>query len=789
MRRTFGLSLTISALVSAVGFAQQAVPMTPPQAPKVTAPGPQRHQSPGQQQPAAGVPRTAPAPLKAVHAPYTGTIMGYVYWDASAINHKPSAACDGLAVTVSAGTTQAGTRENFTPVGTFNGFTYIANIGNYAVCAYAAHPVPSGQDLQVEVGVTTPAVFSPIAAPVSSNLPVRIINGKCNNLPPATPSPAALESHWWTCGDHAYNVNFVLQASAHLMGAPAGQGMLSGSGAATPGLLSQTSRKGMLANQGAGGAQPQAQPGSPVETASTPQRAGGASKVELNPQPLPPGGMLGNAGVIKMVKAGVPEAAIIRSIQSSPASFDLSPDALLAAHRAGVGQKVLDAMMARGSSSESIPSSAPVAAGNAEVQKRSEPLDPRLGLTLGPPKSGQQFTNPRAAQRTAGVLALLQKQRTVADAETAQMTISARPLLPGSPQSQPSSPGAARTMIAPNTSVRVQAAPSVGTVGPGQTLSAGSGTSGSALLQQPRANSLAPANAGGAHGAIPSNIAQLHPVNTTALTCSQDPAFRILNVSGSASAATFTPIDQYNLYTITGCSFGEAGPNNKAYIYGKGSFQGSFNIKFWSDNSIALSLDESISGSLDLDNVTLVVQRSDGQQTQKSGFKFYAARETVPLSTIPASWVKLVTLTDRFKKLTPQYSSPPSTNPGPGPSAGTAYVSRFYNGDKFDPTGVNDFYDFSRLAPGWTTDSFQLTTYDQNCPYVVTYRENFGIWRGDWDRDNIHVIFADTTCSGFNPTSPFLIYNYQNWTGSYYALKVWVAGPRGTDPLTGNRVQ
>lgn len=288
-------------------------------------------------------------------------------------------------------------------------------------------------------------------------------------------------------------------------------------------------------------------------------------------------------------------------------------------------------------------------------------------------------------------------------------------------------------------------------------------------------------------------MGQLHNFDNNALVCAQNSQFRILNVSGSSFPATFTPIDQYNLYTITGCSFGNASPNNKVYVYGTGQFQGNFNIKFWNDNSIALSLDESISGVPDLDNLTLVVQRFDGQQTQKGGFKFYAARQTVELKTIPTSWVKLATLTSGFKTLNPEYSSPPTSDQGgPGPGAGSAYVSRYFYGTKFDPISTYDHFYFNNLAPGWNTDSFQLTTYPLDCPYTVTWRQNFGSWSSGWDGNNIYVGLSDTSCSGFNPASMVLgipLNVYQNRTGSYYALKVWVTGPRGLDPLTNNRVQ
>ncbi|HKI24875.1 MAG TPA: hypothetical protein VKA07_01040 [Candidatus Sulfotelmatobacter sp.] len=277
--------------------------------------------------------------------------------------------------------------------------------------------------------------------------------------------------------------------------------------------------------------------------------------------------------------------------------------------------------------------------------------------------------------------------------------------------------------------------------------------------------------------------------NSTALVCTNNPQFRILTVSGSQSTVTFTPIDQYNLYTITGCSFGNPDSKDKVYLYGANNLNVDFLIQFWSDNSIAVCLNPGLAGLPDLNKLTLVVQRGDGQQAQKGGFSFYAARQTVQLSAIPSSWVTLAALgsgsTYGNKTMDAQYSSPPTSSPGPG--AGTAYVSRSFNGAKFDPTGQNpDFYNFTHLAPGFTTDSMQLITYPQNCPYVVTYKQDFGTWHAYWGTDNpnnIYIFLSDTTCSGVLPPTPWI--NYQNSTGSYYALKVWVNGPLGIDPITG----
>lgn len=448
-------------------------------------------------------------------------------------------------------------------------------------------------------------------------------------------------------------------------------------------------------------------------------------------------------------------------------------------------------------------------------------------VKLGPPKSGPKVKNPQAMQANAAIVGVLQKQRNAANLEASQMKLSIRTqgqagMLGQQSQMMSANGGRATvpmvqsqagvainngtksgtgaqsqnraTVAAPVTIRRTQ---TVGSIGPGQTSSAvgnasGTGTllpqgSGAAQSLNSSVSTGSSGNGSGSTGNSLSSAQHLTYMDTTVLTCTHDPTMRILNVSGSSFPATFTPIDQYNLYTIAGCSFGNPGPSGKVYIYGTGTFQVNFVIKFWSDNSIVVSLDPSLSGYPDLTNLTLVVQRADSQQAQKGGFKFYAARQTVPLSTIPSSWVKLPTMWSNSNALTPQYSSPPSPTfgfPGYGSVTGSAYVSRFYNGQKFDPNGTFDYYDFSQLAAGWTTDSFQLVTYDQTCPLTVTYSQSFGTWAGNWDGNNIRISLSDTSCSSFNPIMP--LQNWQNLTGSYYALKVWVTGPRSTDPLTDN---
>jgi hypothetical protein len=320
-----------------------------------------------------------------------------------------------------------------------------------------------------------------------------------------------------------------------------------------------------------------------------------------------------------------------------------------------------------------------------------------------------------------------------------------------------------------------------------------------------------------------SSAVQRSPVAGTALACTQDRTFRILSVSGSSSPATFTPTDQYNLYAITGCSFGsqapttDQAPTDWVHLYGSGSFFGKFSIEFWNDNEIDVSLDSSISGFPDLDNLTLDIKRADGQETRKGGFKFYAARETVSLAA-PQSWAKLAELrSDDGTTMATDFSrgcgfcwTAHEGNPKEGIDQNQSndlyanssspvlksgiFVSRFYDGKKFKPSGQYDYFDFSRLAPGWTiTDpsdarhQAQLFTFDQACIWVVTYREAFGTWSAAWDGTGIRVGLSDMSCSGWNAGD--IIGDYQDRTGSYYALQVWVTGPRGTDPVTDKPTQ
>ncbi len=100
-----------------------------------------------------------------------------------------------------------------------------------------------------------------------------------------------------------------------------------------------------------------------------------ASSVTLGQAAKP----LTNPDIVKMVKGGLPESVVISAIQSSPAKYDISPDALLALQKDGVTAKEMDAILAE---SKKSPASTPVA-GGADATSSPKGHLPRVMMVKG----------------------------------------------------------------------------------------------------------------------------------------------------------------------------------------------------------------------------------------------------------------------------------------------------------------------------------------------------------------------------------------------------------------------
>ena len=199
--------------------------------------------------------------------------------------------------------------NNFKYVGQVKEFLVGGKVNVYDVCTYGYAHVPVGPDLQVKLAVTRPDVFSPVAVPQFAILgPIKIINAQCNMLPRITnPTVPDLLAHWGSCQNMAYDVNFVMHTAPRPQFG-AGGGTITPAGSETQrGMLSNSPQQGMLAGAGSTTQSQLANGGllgSKASTLPTPASATPASKVELNPQPLPPR-TTSSAGTVTLGTKGV----------------------------------------------------------------------------------------------------------------------------------------------------------------------------------------------------------------------------------------------------------------------------------------------------------------------------------------------------------------------------------------------------------------------------------------------------------------------------------------------------
>jgi len=243
------------------------------------------------------------------------------------------------------------------------------------------------------------------------------------------------------------------------------------------------------------------------------------------------------------------------------------------------------------------------------------------------------------------------------------------------------------------------------------------------------------------------------------------------SVNKRANGVVFTPDPQFNLYTIKGCMFGDA--QGQAHLYGPfAAGHVALQIEFWSDSQIVAKVDPQVSGELDQDNVTLVLAPSGAPQMQRPGFKFYAARETTLLATIPASAAKLEQVADAQGQPPSSNYLSPATPTFPGMSA---EVSR---ADAYAFSGGRDYFEFQKMKPGFTTTAAQFNYWVLPNGCGSNYQIK-GIWEIEWVQDEvIGVRWQQQHCQNAPAPHGGTI----TFSVSHYALNVWVAGPRGVAP-------
>lgn len=258
----------------------------------------------------------------------------------------------------------------------------------------------------------------------------------------------------------------------------------------------------------------------------------------------------------------------------------------------------------------------------------------------------------------------------------------------------------------------------------------------------------------------------------------------ITSVNGRASGAVFTPQLGHNHYRIEGCGFGNtrgevrlvADPSDAAVAIGPINLLPE-GLTAWSDREIDVRLDPRLSGIPD-STAALVVQLADGGQVQLSGCRFIAVRaEPVALKILPASWVVFTTAGGNRPLPQLEFVSPPIGGEEI-PRRAENMSALVIRSDSKAFEGGSDTYDLSALNPGWLVESIRIQKYAASCPGDVTRTSDSGEWSTTFHESGFTLRWASTTCSSFIP--PRFQFG-MSW--SEYAIKLWLTGPVGTEPL------
>jgi hypothetical protein len=243
-----------------------------------------------------------------------------------------------------------------------------------------------------------------------------------------------------------------------------------------------------------------------------------------------------------------------------------------------------------------------------------------------------------------------------------------------------------------------------------------------------------------------------------------------------------------NTYLIEGCFFGDA-PGIVELEALSGSHQpnailpipmrlGSTSLGAWSNHEITAQLDAELSGVPDY-RVTLVIYSAKHRRIELRGCRFVAARSDPQLLTvIPSAWVNLYPSGVGSRSIRQlEYVSPTQAS-GAVPKDATASSAFVVRSDPEEFGIGRDRYDFSHLNPGWVVESIQLQTYRVSCPEVAAPVQSSRGREAAWTPLGVSIAFQETVCTSTAPAS-FAF----NVSLSQYAIRVWVIGPLGTQPL------
>jgi hypothetical protein len=623
------------------GAVSAQISATKPPNTKITPLGPQAHRPPGQQQ------------------VMTGTIYGFVYWDATLTSLLGPSVCNAMSITVAVASKSPyspfgamGTQSHFTPMATAHPPVLSVNTTSYDGCAYSYTNAPLGQNLYVKLNLTQP-LGQLLPATVAQNPavgPIQFNNAPCSTLPPLTKATVGnLLGSWGSCQNVAYDVNLplIILKPLKILSASGGAG---GNQSATPGTRVQTN-PGPINNPAA------VSPG-PVQSSMLSQT--GSQTTLLNtqsPTSSQSGGML--------VPAVTP--APLSSYNTQPGT----PGQLLPAKPGG---------------------------GGATVQLNPQPYPPKG--TSSSPAGSAGFVGGINSSATGG------------------FTGGVRPaLLPALTGGVKVIPGRrVRNALAANSLSAVLRQQRQSSVPVSHTLSA---SSLPPLAAQPSNARLTTISA----MYVPSNLLTPKQNAWCKLSEAQGGPPTIFSVAGKNQGQNlvYSPDPQANPYTIVGCGFGnspgtvqlqllQSQPVNSGWFNSQGSQTSAVytiqcTIQNWSDHQIVASIAPNTSGVPDWSFIGLQVKTR--QAGYAAGGQFVALRNTVLLANIPQKQVSL------YQAGSPYFLSPVSNYYGLN---GTVAVMRQ---GLAGPVAGQDQFSLN-LSAGFVVDSTQTDLLVANTASNVT---------------------------------------------------------------------
>lgn len=718
------------------------IPATKQSNPAITPVGPHAQQPPGG------------------HPVMTGTIYGFVYWDANLTSHLGPSVCNALAITVAVA--NKGSYSPFGVVGTQSQLTSMAtihppltsvNTTSYDGCAYSFGNAPLAQNLYVTLSLTQP-VGTLTPAVVAKNPavgPIQFSNAPCSKLPPLTKATAGdLTGNWGSCQNVAYDVNLPLVKSAQLTVLSA-SGASGGNQSGTPGAFAQI-------NPG-----PQ---NTPVLVNPGPQQRPMLSQTGVN------GTMLNNQSSAGSPSHGMLVPAVKPSPTPAPSNSQPgAPGQLSPAKTGGSGTVQLN------------PQASP-ASGTSIGTRGSSPLLPAAELTPATIKRGKTLashlrlvpgTKIRLSNAPAQGLDPITIQAIQSESLQTHNIKVALAKLKGS-----SFQGAIHTLDSTDPADPVPGSDPTG----GQTGSSGSSSGGAS--QEPSGTPPTQSSSGSSHFTMQQVERAPQPISMCHFTA--DPV--IETVGGKNRNIVLTPdpgTGKYpnNQYSIVGCNFGAI--QGDVHIFGPFINNPSpfkLGIDNWTDSVILVTFSPTFQNEYDLKNITLVVVRKDGKSVQVPGISFVATRASRPLASIPRSLVKLPT--DYFQSnqfISPlTYANLQQAGLNPVAQTGTAafylydpiWSSNVGDGYPLNRLSFSDSINFGQLRSGFTLDStFQTLvlggpTLDYSsmgpsgCKYVDT------VLSASMEGSNLVVDVQPSECDDDG-----------KFISAYYGLILSVTGPKG----------